>query len=228
MPIPKESKQPKEVFQIFYSLCKDESQDIISLLTRLFFAVASPTVFYQLRDACTASRQDEIHRVLQPTADVLQTLQALDKLDTNVSTASILRRYHLTYLAACRRQKEEHIKSGKRRVPRKLKYGVSSTQTQRVATGSNNDESSALAAMMKEVYPILAKKTNEYQKVYQSLVVAGMLQVSHSADRLSTVITVSYIHLCILFVHAFMQYSLNLCVYSRHVIAINLVLQERG
>ena len=169
-PIPKESKQPKEVFQIFCSRCKDESQDTVSLFTRLFFAVASPAAFYQLRDACTASRQDEIHRVPQPTADVLQTLQALDKLDTNVSTASILRRYHLTYLAACRRQKEEHIQSSKRRVPRKLKYGVSSTQTQRAAIGSNNDESSALAAMMKEAYPSLAKKTNEYQKVYQLLV----------------------------------------------------------
>ena len=169
-PIPKESKQPEEVFQIFCSRCKDESQDTVNLLTRLFFAVASPTAFYQLRDACTASRQDEIHRVPQPTADVLQTLQALDKLDTNVSTASILRRYHLTYLAACRRQKEEHIQSGKRRVPRKLKYGVSSTQTQRAATEINNDDSSALAAIMKETYPRLAKKTDEYQRMYQSLV----------------------------------------------------------
>ena len=127
--IPKESKQPKEVFQIFCSRCKDKSQDTVSLLTRLFFAVASLTAFYQLRDACTASWQDEIHRVPQPTANVLQTLQALNKLDTNVSMALILRRYHLTYLTACRRQKEEHIQSGKRRVPRKLKYGVSSTQT---------------------------------------------------------------------------------------------------
>ena len=127
-PIPKESKQPKEVFQIFCSCCKDESQDTVSLLTRLFFAVASPVAFYQLRDACTASQQDKIHRVPQPTANVLQTLQALNKLDTNVSTALILWRYHLTYLAACRHQKEEYIQSSKRRVPRKLKYKVSLTQ----------------------------------------------------------------------------------------------------
>ena len=169
-PIPKESKQPQEVYQIFSSRCKDESYDTISLLTRLFFAVASPAAFYQLRDACTASRRDEMQGAPRPTTDVLQTLQALDQLDVHVSTASILRRYHLTYLAACRHEKEEHIQSGKRRVPRQLKYGVSMTQTQRVATGNGNDGSSALAAMMKEAYPSLAKKTDEYQKMYQLLV----------------------------------------------------------
>ena len=47
-PIPKESKQPKEIFQIFCIRCKDDSYDIVSFLTRLFFAVASPTAFYQL------------------------------------------------------------------------------------------------------------------------------------------------------------------------------------
>ena len=111
-----------------------------------------------------------MHGVPRPTTDVLQTLQALDQLDIHVSTASILRRYHLTYLAACRHEKEEYIQSGKRRVPRQLKYGVSMTQTQRVTARNGNDDSSALAAMMKEAYPSLAKKTNEYQKMYQLLV----------------------------------------------------------
>ena len=169
-PIPKESKQPQEVYQIFSSRCSDESYDTISLLTKLFFAVASPTAFYQLQGACIASRRDEMHGVPRPTTDILQTLQALDQLDIHVSTASILRRYHLTYLAACRHEKEEDIKSGKRRVPRRLKYGVSIMQTQRVTARNGNDNSSALAAMMKEAYPILAKKTNEYQKMYQMLV----------------------------------------------------------
>ena len=169
-PIPKESKQPKEIFQIFCIRCKDDSYDTVSLLTRLFFAVASPTAFYQLRDACVASRQNGIHKDPRPTVDILQTLQALDKLDIDVSTASILRRYHLTYLIACRCEKEEHIQSGKRRVPRRLKYGVSSTQTQPAVARSTDDGSSALAAMMKETYPTLAKKTDEYQKMYQSLV----------------------------------------------------------
>ena len=169
-PIPKESKQPQEVYQIFFSRCKDESYETISLLTRLFFAVASPAAFYQLRDACTASRRDEMHGVPRPTTDVLQTLQALDQLDIYVSTASILRRYHLSYLAACRHEKEEHIQNGKRRVPRQLKYGVSMTQTQRVTARNENDSSSALAAMMKEAYPSLVKKTDEYQKKCNTLV----------------------------------------------------------
>ena len=169
-PIPKESKQPKEIFQIFCIRCKDDSYDTVSLLTRLFFAVASPTVFYQLRDACVASQQNGIHKDPRPTLDILQTLQALDKLDINVSTALILWRYHLTYLVACRYEKEEHIQSGKRRVPRRLKYGVSLTQTQPAVARCTDDGSSALAAMMNETYPTLAKKTDEYQKMYQSLV----------------------------------------------------------
>ena len=169
-PIPKELKQPQEVYQIFFSRCKDESYETISLLTRLFFAVASPAAFYQLRDACTASRRDEMHRVPRPSTDVLQTLQALDQLDIHVLTASILRRYHLTYLATCRHEKEEHIQSSKRRVPRQLKYGVSMTQTQRVTARNENDSSSALAAMMKEAYPSLVKRTEEYQKKCNTLV----------------------------------------------------------
>ena len=169
-PIPKESKQPQEVYQIFSSRCRDKSYDTISLLTRLFFAVASPTAIYQLRDACTASRRDEMRGAPRPTTDVLQTLQALDQLDIHVSTASILRRYHLTYLAACRHEKEEHIQNGKRRVPRQLKYGVSMTQTQRVIARNGNDSSSALAAMMKEAYPSLVKRTDEYQKKCNTLV----------------------------------------------------------
>ena len=169
-PIPKESKQPQEVYQIFSSRCRDESYDTISLLTRLFFAVASPAAFYQLRDACTASRRDELRGVPRPTTDVLQTLQALDQLDIHISTASILRRYHLTYLAACRHEKEEHIQSSKRRVPRQLKYGVSMTQTQRVTARNGNDDSSALAAMMKEAYPSLVKRTDKYQKKCNALV----------------------------------------------------------
>ena len=117
-----------------------------------------------------ASQQNGIHRDPRPTVDILQTLQALNKLDINVSTASILRRYHLTYLVACRCEKEEHIQSGKRRVPKRLKYGVSSTQIQPAVAESNNDGSSALAAMMKKTYLTLAKKTDEYQKMYQTFV----------------------------------------------------------
>ena len=77
-PIPKDLKQPQEVYQIFFSCCGDESYDTINLLTQLFFAVASPAAFYQLCDAYIASRRDEMHKVPRPTTDIIQTLQALD------------------------------------------------------------------------------------------------------------------------------------------------------
>ena len=50
------------------------------------------------------------------------------------------------------------------------KYGVSLIQTQPAAIGSNNNSSLALAAIIKKTYPSLAKKTDKYQKIYQSLV----------------------------------------------------------
>ena len=45
-PIPKESKQLEEVYQIFTNRYTDESLNTISFLTRLFFAVASSAAFY--------------------------------------------------------------------------------------------------------------------------------------------------------------------------------------
>ena len=57
----------------------------------------------------------------------------------------------------------------------------------------------------------------------------GLCRKLHANVRssVSTVISVSYIHSCVSFVHAFMQHSLNLCVYSKHVVALNSVLQGR-
>ena len=43
----------------------------------------------------------------------------------------------------------------------------------------------------------------------------------------STVIGVLYIYLYILFIYTFMQYSLNLYIYSKYVVALNSVLQKR-
>ena len=64
----------------------------------------------------------------------------------------------------------------------------------------------------------------EYGKRYMALLtllnvsgaVTGMLQVSHSSDRLSTVTTASYIHLCISFVHTFMR-SCNILSISVYI-----------
>lgn len=77
-PIPKNLKQPADVFQIFVDRSQNEDQNAIWFQTRLFFAIASPHAFYQLRDACTASRQDGELIMARSTNSVCQTVQALD------------------------------------------------------------------------------------------------------------------------------------------------------
>jgi hypothetical protein len=80
------------------------------LLTRLFFAIASPDAFYQLRDACTSIRENGASTILQPTNSIAQTIQALDNLEIAASTNSILRRYHLTRLVDHRNERESYHK----------------------------------------------------------------------------------------------------------------------
>ena len=80
------------------------------MLTRLFFAIASPDAFYQLRDACTSIRENGASTILQPTNSVAQTIQALDNLEIAVLINSILRRYHLTRLVDYRNERESYYK----------------------------------------------------------------------------------------------------------------------
>ena len=93
--IPKSSIQPAEVYKIFLDRSQSEDQNGIWFMTRLFFAIASPDAFYQLRDTCTSIREDGASTILQPTNSIAQTIQALDNLEIAASTNSILRRYHL-------------------------------------------------------------------------------------------------------------------------------------
>ena len=180
-PIPKNLKQPADVFHIFVERSQNEDHNAIWFLTRLFFAIASPDAFYQLRDACTASRQDGELITARSTNSVCQTVQTLDQLDVSMSTASILRRYHLAFLVSCRNEREAHHQSqGRERVPRTLKYGYeSSTHTRRTVLrgdGYSRASSMALADMMAEAYPDLksgGKRGTEpdtvYPKKYRSL-----------------------------------------------------------
>lgn len=95
------------------------------LLTRLFFAIASPDAFYQLRDTCTFIREDVAATILQLTNIIAQTIQALDTLEITASTHSILRRHYLIRLVDHRNERETHYKTERpKRAMRSIKEGI--------------------------------------------------------------------------------------------------------
>ena len=180
-PIPDHLKQPTFIYHAFANQGKDDNHDATWLLTRLFFAIGSPVAFSQLHDACTISRESGAFPIPQANDGVFQTVQALDKLDIAISTASILRRYYLVTLMTHRQQQEEYHKSQRPiRAPRVLKYGDTNPAytTGAVAKhGFGRASSQALTDLMAEAYPHLTPSPrkhqvaadDEYRKKLQSL-----------------------------------------------------------
>jgi hypothetical protein len=166
--IPKSSIQPTEIYRIFLDRSQSKDLDRIWLLTRLFFAIASPDAFYQLRDTCTSIRENGASTILQPTNSVTQTIQALDNLEIAASTNSILRRYHLTRLVDHRNERESYHKI--ERPERALRIIKNSSEGYRRAS------SLALEDLIAQTYPKLkslprgrGKSENEYQRKLKSL-----------------------------------------------------------
>ena len=164
-PIPKSMVQPTDIHKIFSARSEGVGPDTLGSLTRLFFAVGSPDALFQLRDACSASRQIGDFVFPQSTNNVSDALQALDQLDITVTTASILRRFCLTFLVAQRHQRENHHKA---RRPKR----VSQAMTDHLERANTQ----ALTEMMSEAYPTLnptrkrnTGRSDEYQRKLSSL-----------------------------------------------------------
>ena len=150
-PIPKDMKQPTDIYLVFARRCPDALPSRVGLLTRLFFAVGSPDAFYQLHDACRASREGRISDILQPTNDISQIIQALDRVETTLFVASILRRFYLSILVDKRHKLEELYQKQRPRRPRgSVEYGI--TNLKQIAA-SERSSVRALDEMMKEAYP---------------------------------------------------------------------------
>jgi hypothetical protein len=163
--IPKTSSQPAEVYKIF--LDRGQNEDLCWLLTRLFFAIASPDAFYRLRDACRSAREIG-GSTIEPTNNVAQTIQALDNLEIAASANSILRRCHLTRLVKQRNERESYHKD--HRPERALRRVKDSSE------GYGRASSLALADLMAQAYPELKPGQrgrgtlgNEYQIQLRSL-----------------------------------------------------------
>ncbi|KAJ9634554.1 hypothetical protein H2199_008837 [Coniosporium tulheliwenetii] len=179
--IPQGIIQSAEVYQTFIKRSNSEDENGLRLLTRLFFAIASPDAFFQLRDACSSVRRKADVTVPQHINTVTQTVEALDNLETAASTNAILRRYHLTCLVEHRNERENQFKIEKpERATRNPRHGRSSVgpvdKPGRQQEGFGRASSMALADIMAEAYPGLMQPSKqrtasnaEYQRRYKTL-----------------------------------------------------------
>ena len=109
--VPARVIQPETVYSIFARRSNKKYHDQLPLLTRLFFAIASPDAFDQLSEACTITRQKNGPKIPDSLSDVLQTMHALDTLDVATSLTAILRRFQLARLLDHRIRRENHHKT---------------------------------------------------------------------------------------------------------------------
>jgi len=175
-------------------LGKDLTPGRISLLTRLFFAIASPDAFCQLRDACHSARHNVVP-IPQSGGSIAETMKALDGLETTVNMASTMRRYYLVSLVSRRSQRHSEY------TQRSLRQAL--TLSDKNNGSSGRADSRALASMMAEAYPHLkpirtgrSAARDEYEKKLRSLkdrLVAGqrwlMMEKKFSSGILALVPT---------------------------------------
>lgn len=112
-PISKSIIQSVNIYQIFTDHSESDDSDTIWLLTHLFFAVDSSDAFYQLCNACSASRQVKELAVSWSINSIFEAVQALDQLNITVIIALILHHFYLTFLVTQHYKQERHHQSQK-------------------------------------------------------------------------------------------------------------------
>ncbi|KIW00337.1 uncharacterized protein PV09_08050 [Verruconis gallopava] len=163
---------PQDIYQQFLDRSSGVDEDAVRILVRLFYAIASPQAFDQLKDVCTLIRTEGEVVILQKTDTAAQTINALNALDTAATVHSILRRFHLVRLLEHRTERERQHESEKpqRRAKKSKLPRMKGLRTYQ------NSSSLALADLMAEAYPHLDKPARirdaagtEYGKRHSSL-----------------------------------------------------------
>jgi hypothetical protein len=164
--VPARVIQPETVYSIFAQRSDKKYHDQLPLLTRLFFAIASPDAFDQLSEACTITRQKNSPKIPDSLSDVLQTMHALDTLDAATSLTAILRRFQLARLLDHRIRRENHHKT--QRPLRPIRHHKYSQERLDILTGAvpepdcqiqqerwGRANTKALIDLMADFYPLL-------------------------------------------------------------------------
>ncbi|MCJ1449496.1 MAG: hypothetical protein MMC23_010016, partial [Stictis urceolatum] len=89
------------------------------VLTKLFYAIASPDAISQLRDAYRASKSTNCH-IIPSTNTIAQSISELDKLDNSLHLNAILRRFHLVSLRRHRDALLENVRLTRQNNPEDL------------------------------------------------------------------------------------------------------------
>lgn len=142
------------MYRILADRIERKYHDLLPLLTRLFFAIASPDAFDQLREACANVRQTQAPISIISANEVLPAMQVLDHLDAATSISAILRRFHLTRLLDRRINLVKSHKITRSRLTTRVSNG--NTKAGRV-------DSKALADLMAESYPHLKHPARDKQ-----------------------------------------------------------------
>lgn len=179
--ISKDIIQSTKVYDIFVSRSNSEDEKVLWLLTRLFFAIASPDAFYQLRDACAMVRERKKLAITQNANIITQIMQVFDKLESTFFAQSIIRRYHLIRLVKHRIEREKkHIGQRPERATRRLKHVDDSigpeNQTAICHERYDRTSSMTLADLLTETYfdikqssRFRAASGTEYSRKHKSL-----------------------------------------------------------
>ena len=133
---------PVEVYNSLSARATDQKADRILLLTRLFYAIASPQAFEQLQDALKMARQRLClhNRIL--VRDLLSTMHNLDLLESASSLSHILRRIYLVQLLEYRLKLEEKHRNADlvvRQHKRRRKYDLDNIDLVKMGVGKAQD-----------------------------------------------------------------------------------------
>lgn len=124
--------EPDTVFATFAREVKNENSESALLLTRLFYAIGSPTAFCQLRDALRVAHQSTLPRTDLSSNQLMSTIESLDRLDSVTGYAHILRRFLLVRLLNLRLEREAFHRASTLTTsaqPRLLKYDLARIET---------------------------------------------------------------------------------------------------
>lgn len=152
--VPRHLIQPAELYERIVRVLGDSDNNVVMPLMSFFFSLASPPAIGRLRDACVSVRNSQKHSPLLEEAGVLQSMQALDRIETQEHVSPILRRYHLVQLVK-RRDKiyEGIVASGAQSLPLVRQRGLRKQTATSANEGTKRAAALALERLVSEAYP---------------------------------------------------------------------------
>lgn len=150
--------------QILHTLrlsCGSTGTANMEILIKLFYGIASPGAFFELRDVCLLSYT--ARELVPRDPDTNQNLQTLDRLSSIGCTTALLRRTYLAHLVELRNTRTSlHVEKSSSPFTRRRKR---KTESDRYGRAS----SKAIDELMLEAYPKLNTDDAIYHKQRDSL-----------------------------------------------------------